>query len=41
MELKEIGEISRDYIEKYMKLERSADRLLLEILIWILKILKT
>jgi hypothetical protein len=29
MELKKIGEISRDYIEKYMKLERSADRLLL------------
>ena len=29
MELKEIGEISRDYIEKYTKLERSADRLLL------------
>ena len=29
MEPKEIGEISRDFIEKYTKLERSVDRLLL------------
>jgi len=29
MDLKEIGEISRDFIEQYRKLERRADRLLL------------